>query len=432
MKNHPNTTNNMKFFSESVFSLSVAALAVLAACDDDRPSDKTGQRVPLQLNVSKPDGTRLDGTQWEEGDQIGIYLYNQATGLVDGAANVCYSVSTDGSCSPASTADILWLENGQTYTLLAYYPYSSELSESLAGYAVGDWNVQEERASLDVLYDSVMNVTASSPSVTIAFERQCALLELRFTADDVDLQAISVSISGKNYPMVFDVTTGGWSTVQSADNLVEGEPIVMPVTVDDGGTTATATAILPPSSVYEPERPVLSMTLSDTDVRTYTFPEDFTFEAGKLYRLNISLSPGLDIDAIVEQILNMTESGTIEVSGYACDPDAAIERIKEALGTLATNRQDVFVTLDMSGVLGMTSIGESAFDGCSALAGITIPSGVTSIGNYAFEGCTGLTSIEIPSIVTSIGEGAFLSCSGLTSIVVASGNSVYEIGRAHV
>ena len=306
MKNHPNTTNNMKFFSESVFSLCVAALAMFAACDDERPSDKTGQRVPLQLNVSKPDGTRLDGTQWEEGDQIGIYLYNQATGLVDGAANVCYSVGSDGSCSPASTADILWLENGETYTLLAYYPYSSELSESLAGYTVGDWNVQQEmQASLDVLYDSVMNVTAGSPNVTIAFERQCALLELKFTADDVDLQAISVSISGKNYPMVFDVTTGEWSTVQSADNLVEGDSIVMPVTVDEVGTTATATAILPPSSVYEPERPVLTMMLSDTDVRTYTFPEDFTFEAGKLYRLNISLSPGLDIDAIVEQILNM-------------------------------------------------------------------------------------------------------------------------------
>ena len=35
---------------------------------------------------------------------------------------------------------------------------------------------------------------------------------------------------------------------------------------------------------------------------------------------------------------------------------------------------------------------------------------VTSIGNYAFDGCSDLTSITIPSSVTSIGNGAFLDC----------------------
>ena len=39
-----------------------------------------------------------------------------------------------------------------------------------------------------------------------------------------------------------------------------------------------------------------------------------------------------------------------------------------------------------------------------------IPSSVTSIGRSAFSGCTGLTSINIPSSVTSIGGGAFMAC----------------------
>ena len=55
----------------------------------------------------------------------------------------------------------------------------------------------------------------------------------------------------------------------------------------------------------------------------------------------------------------------------------------------------------------VTSIGDSAFEGCSNLTSITIPKGVTSIGDWAFYGCSNLTSVTIPKGVTSIGRGAF-------------------------
>ena len=75
----------------------------------------------------------------------------------------------------------------------------------------------------------------------------------------------------------------------------------------------------------------------------------------------------------------------------------------------------------------VTSIGWSAFEGCSGLTSLTIPSSVTSIGYGAFSGCSGLTSLTIPSGVTSIGDCAFLSCSGLTSLTIPS--SVTSIGN---
>ena len=68
----------------------------------------------------------------------------------------------------------------------------------------------------------------------------------------------------------------------------------------------------------------------------------------------------------------------------------------------------------------VTSIGNNAFEGCSGLTSVTIPSSVTSIGNNAFLGCSGLTSVIIPSSVTSIGCGAFQSCSSLTSVIISS------------
>jgi len=46
----------------------------------------------------------------------------------------------------------------------------------------------------------------------------------------------------------------------------------------------------------------------------------------------------------------------------------------------------------------------------------TIPDSVTSIGYSAFSGCSSLTSITIPDSVTSIGSSAFRGCSSLTTV----------------
>mgnify|MGYP002522852594 CR=1 FL=1 len=75
----------------------------------------------------------------------------------------------------------------------------------------------------------------------------------------------------------------------------------------------------------------------------------------------------------------------------------------------------------------VTSIGNSAFSGYSALTSITIPNSVTSIGHEAFSGCTGLTDITIPNSVTNIGGSAFSWCINLTSITIP--NSVTSVGR---
>ena len=107
----------------------------------------------------------------------------------------------------------------------------------------------------------------------------------------------------------------------------------------------------------------------------------------------------------------LTQDGTLTISGtgemeYYHGADTA---------PWCKNREDIVNVVVTSGV---TSIGDSAFRGCSSLTGITIPEGVTKIGYQTFSGCSSLSSITIPAGVTSIGYATFEGCSSLSSITI--------------
>lgn len=89
--------------------------------------------------------------------------------------------------------------------------------------------------------------------------------------------------------------------------------------------------------------------------------------------------------------------------------------IETATNTLIVGCQNTVIAENV------TSIGESAFKGCSRLTNIELPENVASIGESAFEGCSKLTNIELSENVTSIGESAFSFCSSLESIKIPNG-----------
>lgn len=76
---------------------------------------------------------------------------------------------------------------------------------------------------------------------------------------------------------------------------------------------------------------------------------------------------------------------------------------------------------------GVTSIGSSAFSGCSSITDVKIPDSVEEIGNGAFEGCTSLTGVIIPDGVKVIGNEVFAGCSSLESVTIPG--SVTKIGN---
>ena len=60
----------------------------------------------------------------------------------------------------------------------------------------------------------------------------------------------------------------------------------------------------------------------------------------------------------------------------------------------------------------VTSIGQSAFYGCTSLTKITMPNSVKSIEDYTFYECTNLKNVLFSKNLTSINEYAF-NCEAL-------------------
>ena len=69
---------------------------------------------------------------------------------------------------------------------------------------------------------------------------------------------------------------------------------------------------------------------------------------------------------------------------------------------------------------GITTVGNNAFRGMTALETVVLPEGITSIGSNAFRDSI-ISSIDIPSTVTTIGGNAFYNIKTLTSIVIPEG-----------
>lgn len=144
--------------------------------------------------------------------------------------------------------------------------------------------------------------------------------------------------------------------------------------------------------------------------------------------------------------------GVHYVDGWAVDSDHTVKNVNIREKTRGISDAAFSGRVELKSVTIPTSvsfIGKSIFSGCCELIKIRVTAGnkvyrsdgnclieiesktlvagckasvipsngrVTSIGETAFDGCSGLTSITIPNNVISIGYGAFRNCVNLTNI----------------
>ena len=110
-------------------------------------------------------------------------------------------------------------------------------------------------------------------------------------------------------------------------------------------------------------------------------------------------------------------------------PESAFEYIlTNGVATITKftgSQTDISIPASIAGYP-VVAIGDSAFEKCTKLKSVAIPTGVTAIETEAFYYCSDLISISIPNSISSIGVRTFCGCRKLDFITIPA--SVKSIG----
>jgi len=126
---------------------------LMTACNEHETGIVTEDEVTFAAEVNRY-ATRLsqDGSQWTEGDQIGVYSFTSGATTTMHFSNVAYTAATTAATTifnPVNDA-ITYPKDGKAVDFIAYYPYLSTMNDDL--YPI---NLSHQAASLvahDLLY----------------------------------------------------------------------------------------------------------------------------------------------------------------------------------------------------------------------------------------------------------------------------------------
>ena len=198
------------------------------------------------------------------------------------------------------------------------------------------------------------------------------------------------------------------------------------------GTDATGTLTIPDYVVYNGNN--YAVTIVDNSAFSYCRGLEGTLilpntleEIGDDAFDYCGFTGVVTIPASVEWIGYTPFYGCDGIEGFVVDPANEDFDSRDNCNAIIKKYNDELIVGCKNSTIpdGVVSIAEDAFNRCSGLTSITIPSSVTEIGGWSFW-FTGLTSINIPASVTYIGTNPFGGCAELTEITVESGNTVFD------
>ena len=269
-----------------IFFYTVAAI-ILAACTQMDPSVSN---VPIALTYSTVTATETKAAQnlnegtFASGESITVRISNTGE---NSWTDYTFTTADAGAMNPAGTVPY-YPAGSQNIDIVAYYPSTTGTSFSVAA----DQTTDASYKASDLMFASVTNQARQAEAVTLAFSHKMAKLNVNITAGSGVTSITSVSILNVKPTVSFDQATGAVGSASGDATTIamsnEGAALIPAQTINGG----------------------LFSIVTDKGTATYSVA-DKTFEAGKLYTLNITVN--LRAVGTTTAITGWTSEGTVTV-----------------------------------------------------------------------------------------------------------------------
>ncbi len=256
----------------------IAVAAALISCNKENTTELGTEPVAAQFTNGVI--TRASGTEWAQGDKVGIYMFTTSTTTPYGNnSNVEYYNSAEaGSTATFKVQEvaqtIYYPLDGTNVDFVAYYPFSdSKVGAEDYIYEV-DVNDQSDKPSIDLLISNNLTDKAVNTSA-LEFNFYHALAQLNVVVK-----------SGEGTPSLYGLELTVKGLINSAEYKITSDNI------DFGSTAATDLTILDQEAIVIPQTAAISFVVTTTDNTTgfETSSSSVKFEQGKITTITLTLN----------------------------------------------------------------------------------------------------------------------------------------------
>jgi hypothetical protein len=297
----------------------LAVTAMLVSCNQNEDANNTsGQRTEVKFTsniVAMNPETKVVDDNWDEGDAIGIYMFEKTTmETVEEVSNVKYENSDE---SFSDTGKIIYFpDNGDKVCFMSYYPYNKDVTDV---YTV-DVDDQSSQSDIDFLYsfnkDAVYDKKTEDKKVTLEFDHKLVKIIINVEAgeglDDSDLDNINVYFSGLNTKVNFNLIEGSFNNYSDKKNITP-----FSISKKDGYVASYEAIILPIEEIPTSGAIVFDLDNGDTeeginsDVFTWNF--NSTLVSGTKYTYNATINrSGIVVEATINPWIEEEEEISAE------------------------------------------------------------------------------------------------------------------------